>query len=166
MSGERAAAFAAVVVLAACITGYGASERRIGELGAANEAAASALAADAAALAARPALLASATRLRAALVSAPRGGGAAAFLRDAARAAGARRTTIALIAAATKPSTFTLGLEGRYADVLATIRSLSRLQVPAALTVSALTRTSAAGSATVAATLQVELGPQDATRPR
>ena len=93
-----------------------------------------------------------------------RSSAASAFLSDAARAAAARRTTITLLAAesprtaaagATVP--FTLGLEGRYADVLATIRSFSTLRVAASLVLTALTRsTASAGEPTISATLRVD----------
>lgn len=164
-------AFVSVLVLTACIFVFGASERRIAEETAANDLAAAALRADEAALAARAGVDARAARLRELLAATERTSRrtspASTFLSDAVRAAAKRRTTITLLAAdaprtATPASTvpFTLGLEGRYADVLATIRSFSTLRIPASLALTALTRSNVtAGERTIAATLRVELQP-------
>lgn len=166
--GERHVAFASVLVLTSCVFAFGVGERRLAEQAAANDDAAATLHADEAALSARPGVAAQAARLRTALAAADREAHptllASAFLADALREAGARRTAITLLAAdgprtaAGGGAAFRLGLEGRYADVLATMRSFSRLRVPGSLTLTTLTRTKGDGGETViAAALRVEL---------
>jgi hypothetical protein len=128
-----------------------------------------------------PAAVAERGRLIAALRDVARAGGggapAARFLRDAAKLAAARRTTIAAVTAGAAPAPAVAGppagesrpadepfaalplevtLEGRYADVLATIGVLSRSGVPATVDVVALTRKAPPGAA-VSATLRVLL---------
>jgi hypothetical protein len=168
MRGERNVAFASVLVLSSCVFVFGAGERRLAEQAAANDAAAAALRADQAALITRPSVEAQAARLRAALGATNRATNpalqAAAFVADAVRLAAERRTAITSFA--DDPSRPARGggvglrveLEGRYADVLATVRSFSTLRVPASLSLTALTRARSAGEATaIAAALRIEL---------
>ena len=96
------------------------------------------------------------------------------FLRDAARIAAEHHATIPTITATsaagagmTAPSaaygpfetiTFELAVEGRYADVLATMRALSRTRVLAAIELASLARKHAGGDdATLTAALHVAL---------
>lgn len=94
----------------------------------------------------------------------------AAFLRQAARVADRRRTTIAAIGAAESrraaaaPAAFDgvpldLTVEGRYADVLATLAELSSGRVLAAVEVSSIARKNpAAPDATLTAAVRVVVG--------
>lgn len=93
----------------------------------------------------------------------------AAFLREAARVAARRRTTIAAINAAGRQRTSSaaafdgvpldLTVEGRYADVLATLTDLSAGRVLAAIDLSSIARKNPASSdATLSASLHVVVG--------
>jgi hypothetical protein len=97
----------------------------------------------------------------------------AAFVRDAARIAALHRTHVAAIvpaarivrltvpsnAAAAPPETaYEITLEGRYADLLATLRALAQLRPPANVDLTGLTRKNPnAPDATVIAALRVSL---------
>ena len=87
------------------------------------------------------------------------------FVRDAARVASAHHTAITSIAAAGAPApsppfdgvALDLIVEGKYQDVLATLRDLTRTQVLAQLDVSALGRKDSSPGASLVATLHVVL---------
>lgn len=102
------------------------------------------------------------------------------FIRDAARAAARHHTTVASIAAAAAPAAappfeavaLDLTLEGRYADLLATLRELTRSNALAAVDVSAFGRKDAATGGLLVASVHVVLNrlaptvvPHDRARP-
>jgi hypothetical protein len=102
-------------------------------------------------------------RARDATASTPPAGtrGLSSFVRDAAASARARRTAITAIASAgrdPRSAVFDLTLEGRFADVLATIGALSDGAVPARVDIAAVAKKNAAArDALVAATVRVTL---------
>ena len=87
------------------------------------------------------------------------------FVRDAAKVAAAHRTVVTSIAAAAPPAAMppfdSVGLdvsvEGRYADLLATLRDLTRMRVLATVEVTALGRKDAATNARLVASVHVLL---------
>ena len=93
------------------------------------------------------------------------------FLRDAAALAQREHAAIASISVpaasgrlqgrAEAPASIELSVtvEGRYAAVLAVVRALSALHVPAGIDVVSIVRSSRPGAATVSAVLRVALGP-------
>ncbi|HEX3548997.1 MAG TPA: hypothetical protein VHT53_01395 [Candidatus Elarobacter sp.] len=91
------------------------------------------------------------------------------FVRDAERAAAARRSTIDAIAGAARDAAGTrldLTIDGRYADVLATVRALSRGSVPASIDVASVARKNAAARDTaVTATVRAVLAPPASPTP-
>jgi hypothetical protein len=191
MTDVKAMRFAAVlVVLAGYAFVFRAGETRIGEQLARNAQTVERLRAGERATASFAALESERTRLleqlRRSEVSGERSLLVARFLRDAATAARARRTTItavtasgaqSVIGAGAQPATtaraengpgasavpfdsipLELTVEGRYADVLATVRGLSGGRVPATVDVSSLARKNAgAPDATLTAALRVVL---------
>jgi hypothetical protein len=99
----------------------------------------------------------------------------AAFVREAAAIARRHRTRVSAVASAERESAFgarpssadepsgglsyEVTLEGRYADVLATVRALSHARLPAAVGIASLTRKNpSALDATLVAALHVNLG--------
>jgi hypothetical protein len=148
-------------------------EQRIAGQAATNERLAAQLTQNTAAVRSRGSLLGERGRLRAGLRRFGANGDSAPlvarFVRDADRVAQGHHTTIASIAAPVSPGTpreraepldtisLAVTVEGRYADVLAVIRGLSALPVPAAIDVVSLARTSQPGSTAVAAALRAEL---------
>jgi hypothetical protein len=104
----------------------------------------------------------------------------AAFLREAAAIARRHRTSVSAVASAERESaigartssateprgglSYEVTLEGRYADVLATVRALSHARLPAAIEIASLTRKNPnALDATLIAALHVNLGWSSAT---
>ena len=148
-------------------------ERHLDGQRATNDGLAASLAADDVVLRTRGSLVAARARLHAELRQLETGGDSAPivarFVRDAARIAQAHRTTVASIAApgsplASKDRTHAIDtiplavtLEGRYIDVLAVIRALSRLPVPAEIDVVSVVRMTHPGAVAVAAVLRVAL---------
>ncbi len=127
-------------------------------------------------LAARGRLRADLRRLEADSESAPI---VARFVRDTARVAQEHHTTVASIAAPGSPLApkdraqaidaipLAVTIEGHYTDVLAVIRALSSLPVPAEIDVVSIVRTTSPGAVGVAAVLHVALQriePRAATR--
>jgi hypothetical protein len=181
MTDAKLVRFAAVlVVLAGYTFVFRSGEARIGAQAAENARTAERLAAGERALATRDALERERTRLRAQLrladLASSRGELVARYVRDAAALASARRCAIVAIAAS-GPQTFASAavparpaddpfeaialettVEGRYADVLSTIRALSASRVLAAVDVASIARKNAnAPDATVSAVLHVAL---------
>jgi hypothetical protein len=181
MTDVKLVRFAAVlVVLAGYAFVFRSGEARIGAQAAENARSAERLAAGERTLAARDALERERTRLRAQLrladLASSRGELVARYVRDAAALAAARRCAIVAIAAS-GPQTSTpvaiptppaddpfeaialeTTVEGRYVDVLSTIRALSASRVLAAVDVASIARKNAnAPDATVSAVLHVAL---------
>ena len=148
-------------------------ERRIAEQTTTNERLVAQVAANSLAVRSRGPLLAERARLRADLRRLGTDGEStplvARFVRDAARVANEHHASIASIAAPAAPSAprarvepldaipLAVTVEGRYADVLAVIRALSGLRVPAEIDVVSVVRTTQPGATTVAAALHVVL---------
>ena len=157
-----------------------ASERHIAEQRAANDGLAAQLAADTLLLRSRGSLLAELNQLRANLGqqtgrdSTPV---VARFIRDAATTAQREHTTIASIAvasgsglpqgrgAALASNALSVTVEGHYAAVLAVIRALSALPVPAQIDVVSMVRSTRPGTATVSAVLHAALEPVGSLTP-
>ena len=166
--------FAAVfVALAGYLVVFHAGEHRLGARIGANAALAAQLRDASRILESRPALEAERARLRQRLrevdLDGDRSSLVARFVHAAARIALANRTTIPTIAASGSPGAtdagapfetipLELAVEGRYVDVLATIRALSSSRVLASVDVVSLARKNTdAGDATLVATLRVLL---------
>ena len=87
------------------------------------------------------------------------------FVRDAAKVAAAHHTIVTSIAASAPPAptppfdsvALDLSIEGRYADLLATLRDLTRMRVLATVDVTALGRKDAAANARLVASVHVVL---------
>ena len=148
---------AVLVVLAGYVLLFRAGEARIGDRVAANALIAEQLRDGERTLASRAALERERARLRNGLRSADaradRSALVARFVRDAASTASAHRTAITAIAAsgtqqpvagAFDPIGLDVTVEGRYADVLATVRALSEGRVLATVDVTSLARKNAA----------------------
>jgi hypothetical protein len=196
MTAPRLVRFAAVlVVLAGYLLVFRAGERRIGERVEENARIVERIGAAERTLASARALEGERARLRAGLhaveLGADRSALVARFVRDAARIAAARHTTIATIAAAGTTSRPAAGIanaavssvaalpnpadsfetiplevvvEGRYTDVLATVRALSRAPVLAGVEIASLTRKNAdAADTALTAALHVVLQRLSAT---
>jgi Tfp pilus assembly protein PilO len=174
MINARLVRFAAVlVVLIGYLVVFHAGEQRLGARIDANAVLAAQLRDANRMLASRPVLEAERTRLRERLrrvdLDGDRSSLTARFVHAAARIALTNRTTIATIAASGSPGAadagapfetipLELAVEGRYVDVLATIRALSSSRVLASVDVVSLARKNAdAGDATLVATLRVLL---------
>jgi hypothetical protein len=174
MSDARLVRFAAVLlVLAGYLVVFRAGEQRLGTQLGANAVLGAQLHEASRVLAARTQLESERTglrgRLRAVDLDGDRSTLVARFVHAAARIARTNRTTIPTIAASGTPSpaepaapfetiALELALEGRYEDVLATIRAPSNARVLASVDVRSLARKNAdAGDATLVATLQVVL---------
>lgn len=173
LPGDAAAVtFAAVLVLLiGCIFAFRGDEARIGERAAEDGRILAQLQAAERTLRARGALERERDGLRARLrrvdLSDDRTTAAARFVREAAAIAARHRTTIASIAAvgpasasATTSETIPLDftIEGRYADVLATIAALSSARVPALVDLASLARKQAGSpDATLSAQLRVTI---------
>jgi hypothetical protein len=153
-------------------------EGRVAERSFANDALAAQIAAANERLASAPALQAQQLELRRHIRRTAGGPSAAQpvarFLRDASRNAGAHHVVVTALAADGAPLNappsasdrnapaaalpFQLSLEGEYRDVLAALRELSDLGVPAALELTSLVRTNPEGSrARLTATLRIVL---------
>jgi hypothetical protein len=181
MTLAKAIRFAAVlVVLAGYLIVVREGERRIGERLAANAELLERLASDHRLLAMRAGLERERSRLRSSLrtaeIRAERGAVVSSFLRDAAAVAAARGTRITSVTANGAPPAapapaagtpnapfetvaFELAVEGRYADILATVRALSATShALASVEIASLARKNAgAGGATLTASLNVVL---------
>ena len=180
MTDAKVVRFAAVlVVLAGYLFVFRSGEERIGAQAADNARAAERLAAGERALAARPTLERERahlrTQLRLADLAAGRGELVARYVRDAAALARARRCAIVAIAASGQtaaPAAAAIAppadpfetialettVEGRYADVLSTIRALSAGRVLATVEVASIARKNVhAPDPTVSAVLHVAL---------
>ena len=182
MTDAKLVRFAAVVVvLAAYVFVFRAGEARIAGRLDDNARIGDRVRAGERTLASRPRLEADRTRLRIELGAVELDGGRSAlvarFLRDAARIAAAHHAKIPAITAASTAATGATGtnapsaasgtleampleiaIEGRYDDVLATIRALSRTRVLAAIELASLARKHADGAdATLSAALHVAL---------
>ena len=177
MTDAKVVRFAAVlVVLAGYAFVFRSGETRIAAQVAENARSAERLVAGERSLAARDALERERAHLRAQLrlsdLASSRGELVARYVRDAAALAGARRCAIVAIAAsgsqtpaqsraADDPFEATVletTVEGRYVDVLATLRALSSSRVLAAVDVASIARKNAnAADATVTAVLHVAL---------
>ena len=182
MTDAKLVRFAAVVVvLAAYVFVFRAGEARIAQRLDDNARIGDRVRAGERTLASRPRLESDRTRLRGELgaveLDAGRSALIARFLRDAARIAAAHHVTIPAITAATTAAAGAAGtnapsaagepieampleiaVEGRYADVLATMRALSRTRVLAAIELASLARKHADGAdATLTAALHVAL---------
>jgi hypothetical protein len=177
--GRKRTAFASVsIALLGSLIAVSWGESRIVERSFANDALAAQIAAANAQLANGPALEAQQRELRRRIRRTSGGSNSAQpvarFLRDASRAASAHRVVVTALAAdgapvnaalsATERSApagglpFQLSLEGEYRDVLAALRELSDLSVPAALDLTSLVRTNPEGPrARLTATLRVVL---------
>jgi hypothetical protein len=105
--------------------------------------------------------------LGAALFSGDATSRSAAFFHEAARIAAQHRTSVTSIVPAVRVGSrlsFDLAVEGRYADLLATVRAFARLHAPAAIEVSSLTRKNPnLSDATLIAALHANLGAFDLT---
>lgn len=186
MTDAKLVRFAAVaVVLAAYVFVFRAGETRIAERLDENARIAERVRAGGRTLASRGALETERERLRARLravdIGADRSALVARFLRDTARIAAAHHTAIPGIAATgttvtasaatapvelLEPIPLELTVEGRYADVLATMRALSRADVLAGVDVASLARKHADGTdATLTAALHVALQRSAAAEP-
>ncbi|HWT06908.1 MAG TPA: hypothetical protein VN224_14185 [Xanthomonadales bacterium] len=169
---------AVVVVLAGYVFVFRGGETRIAERLDENARIAERARAGERTLASRPRFEADRSRLRGGLrgveLDAGRSALVARFLRDAARIAAAHHTAIPAITASgaanpitvapnapsepLEPIPLEITIEGRYADVLATMRALSRSRVLAAVDVASLARKHADGAdATLTAALHVAL---------
>jgi hypothetical protein len=172
-------AFASVsIALLGSLVAVSWGESRIADRGFTNDALAAQIAAANARLASAPALQAQQLELRRRIRRT--GGGSSAaqpvarFLRDAWRNAAAHHVVVTALAAdGAPPNTaqsgsernvpaaglpFQLSLEGEYRDVLAALRELSDLDVPAALDLTSLVRTNPEGArARLTATLRIVL---------
>ena len=172
MTDAKLVRFAAVVVvLAAYAFTFRAGEVRIAQRLAENARIGERVRAGERTLASRQRFEADRARLRGELrtveLEAGRSALVARFLRDAARIAAAHRTTIPTVTAANAPNaatdtleaiTLEIAVEGRYADVLATMRALSRSRVLAAIELASLARKHADGAdASLTAALHVAL---------
>lgn len=176
MSDVKLVRFAAViVVLASYVLVFRTGEARITDRLEENARIMDSLRAAQQTVAARPRLETERRRLRAHLhavdLDADRGALVARFVRDAARIATAHRTTIAAITASGATASLAVGaaavssaassaapseplqtiplevtVDGRYADVLATVRALSAARVLAAVDVASLARKNAAAA--------------------
>ncbi len=166
--------WAAVLLLAGGTAAvFDLAERRIAAQAATNERLVAQLEADSIAVRSRGALLAELGRLRAELRRLGNDEApvpiVARFVHDAARAAQEHHATIASIAASGSPATpssraepletipLAVTVEGRYADVLALIRTLSNRQVPAQIDIVSIVRSDRPGTTAVAAALRVVL---------
>ena len=177
MTDVKLVRFAAVlVVLAGYLLVFRTGETRIAAQAAENARSAERIVAGERSLGARVALERERVRLRSGLrldeLARSRGELVAQYVREAASAAGARRCAITAIAGSGAQTTSparaaddpfeTIALEttveGRYADVLATVRALSGSRVLAAVDVASIARKNAnAPDATVSAVLRVAL---------
>jgi Tfp pilus assembly protein PilO len=174
MSDVRLVRFAAVLlVLAGYLVVFRAGEQRLGTQISANAMLAAQLREASRVLASRAQLEPERNRLRERLravdLDGDRSALVARFVHAAARIALTNRTTIPTLAASGTPSPvdpaapfetipLELALEGRYENVLATIRALSKARVLATVDVLSLARKNAdAGDATLVATLRVLL---------
>jgi hypothetical protein len=181
MTLAKAIRFAAVlIVLAGYLVVVREGERRIGDRLAANAELVERLSSDHRLLAMRLGLERERTRLRSSLraaeVHAERGAVVSSFLRDAAAVAAARGTKVTSVTANGAPPAapasaggtpnaqfdtvaFELAVEGRYADILATVRALSTTShALASVEIASLARKNAGhGGATLTASLKVVL---------
>jgi hypothetical protein len=177
--GRKRTAFASIsIALLGSLIAVSWGESRIAERSFANDALAAQIAAANARLANAPALEAQQLELRRRIRRTAGGSNGAQpvarFLRDASRAAAAHRVVVTALAADGAPVNaalsasernapaaglpFQLSLEGEYRDVLAALRELSDLGVPAALDLTSLVRANPEGPrARLTATLRVVL---------
>ncbi len=166
MTQPRTMRFAAVVVVAASYAlVFRTGEARVAAQIAENARTAARLRDARAAVAARPGLEAERARYATfeAHAGARSGAAVARFVRDAVAAAAVRRSAITAIASAARAAgapPLEITIEGRYADVLATVRALSATSVPATVEIETIARKSAGTrDATVTATVRASLDP-------